>query len=71
MENRVMNIMTRLSHLGFESSLREKVKLYFEGSLDRNEEVEIQKLIVFVEEVVDERLFKKERFSDRRDCSLR
>ena len=62
MENRVMNIMTRLSHLGFESSLREKVKLYFEGSLDRNEEVKIQKLIVFVEEVVDERLFKKRAF---------
>ncbi len=59
MKNRVTVIMKKLSYLGFDQTLKDKVELYFEGSLRAKESQEIQRLILFVEEVLDERLFKE------------
>ncbi|RLA72941.1 MAG: hypothetical protein DRG24_01560 [Epsilonproteobacteria bacterium] len=59
MKSKVLEIIAKLSDLGFDQQLKEKVKLYFEGSLPQKEYQEIHKLIIFVEEVLDECLFKK------------
>jgi len=59
MQEKEMEITQRLSELGFDDRLKKKVQLFFEGSLEPVEEQKIRQLILFMEEVLDEHLFKK------------
>lgn len=59
MDSEGLKVISKLTILGFEQDVRNKVLLYYEGSLKESEHIKTKKLIEFIENVLDDALFKK------------
>jgi hypothetical protein len=54
---RKREMLSKLSKLGFDARIKRQTEEYFNGSLQECERIKIKKLIEFVDKVLDESLF--------------
>ncbi|OQX59186.1 MAG: hypothetical protein B5M52_03865 [Helicobacteraceae bacterium 4484_230] len=59
MNTRKKEMLLKLSKLGFDSETKRQAEEYFNGSLQGHECIKIKKLVEFIDKVLDESLFFK------------